>query len=124
MAKEFDGSPSSDDVDESLIDEIVERLRGCKERQFLIINHMRLEQLNFCYQTMLYLTHGTNATVSYDLDQPRMSVGEVAVEGDLLDFNDPERFARAAEFADNMDIYPLTNGKIRLSFGFNRLTMG
>ena len=48
-------------------------------------------------------------------------MGSVSVEGKSLEFDDPMRFARAAEFASNVEIYPLANDRVRLTFTFHGL---
>ena len=71
---------------------------------------------------MKYLTRGTDAEVSYKLYQPFKSMGSVSVEAKVLEFYDPEWFARAAEFASNTEVYPLAKNRVRLTFTFHGLT--
>lgn len=45
-------------------------------------------------------------------------LGSVSVELDSLTIYNPEAFAELVRQADNFDIYPLTNGNIRLDIAF------
>ena len=92
-----------------------------KNVQMLSANKMR--QMQFTNSVLKYLTKGTDAVVSHKLHKPFKSMGSIFVEGKDLTFSQPEWFARAAEFASNVDIYPLTNGKIRMAFTFHGLTV-
>ena len=42
---------------------------------------------------------------------------------EIEDFSNSEWFARSAEFADNTEIYPLENGKVRMTMTFHRLAI-
>ena len=79
----------------------------------------RLKQMEFAYAVMKYLTKDIpGCKLSYKLYEPFKNVGSISVEAEELYFIQREWFARAAEFANNMEIYPLTNGRVRLSLGF------
>lgn len=124
MDNVFNLSSLSDRVAEQDMDELIELLRPYYEdrkKKFSLINKNRIEQLHFTYLVMCYLTQGTDAVVTYDLDEPEMLVGGVYVEGKSLEFSNTEWFARAAEFADNTEICPLVNGNVRITFTFRRL---
>ena len=87
-----------------------------------IIAPQRMEQMRFVYAVAKFLTKNTDAKVSYTLHKPFKSMGSISIESDNLIF-DGKWFSRAAEFANNTEIYPLTNGKIRVTFTFHGLTM-
>lgn len=124
MNNDFDWSLLSDAQVERRMDEIVENLRPYienDEKKLALLNEDRLKQLEFTYLTMRYLTQGTDASVTYKLYEPFKTMGSVSVEGKSLEFSDPMRFARAAEFADNIEVYPLVDDKVRLTFTFHGL---
>ena len=125
MEKEFDWNNLSDAEVERRMDEIVESLRPRIEeddKKTALLNEYRLRQIEFTYLVMRRLTRDTDAVVSYKLHEPFKTMGVVSVEGDSLEFDDPKWFSRAAEFASNVEIYPLVNGKVRLTFTFHGLT--
>lgn len=84
-------------------------------------NEMRIQQLLFCYAVMKKYTSGIDVTVDCKAHEPVKSIGSVTVEGNEIDLGDMEWFCRAAEFADSTEIYPLANGKSRLTFTFHGL---
>lgn len=90
-----------------------------KAVHFLSVNKMR--QLQFTEAVLKYLLKNSGATVTHKLHEPFKSMGSVIIEGTDLVFTNQEWFARAAEFASNVDIYPLTNGKVRMAFTFHGL---
>ena len=124
MNSDFDWSRLPDAQVERRMDEIVESLRPYiedDEKKLALLNEDRLKQLEFVYLAMRYLTQGTDAAVTYKLYEPFKTMGSVSVEGKSLEFDDPMRFARAAEFAGNVEIYPLANDRVRLTFTFHGL---
>lgn len=124
MNSDFDWNLLPDEQVEQRMDEIVERLRPYiddDEKKPALLNEDKLKQLEFTYLAMRYLTQGTDAVVTYKLYEPFKTMGSVSVEGKSLEFDDPMRFARAAEFASNIEIYPLANDRVRLTFTFHGL---
>ena len=86
-----------------------------------ILNPIKVQQMQFAYSVLKYLTKGVDAQLSYKMCEPYKSMGSISVEGANLTFANSEWFARAAEFASNTEIYPLTNGKVRMTLTFHGL---
>lgn len=82
----------------------------------------RYAQMEFAYKALKFLTQGTSAKVSYELNEPFRGVGSVIVEGKELSFGSSKWFTRAAEFTDNLEVYPMTNGKVCMALTFYGLT--
>lgn len=125
MENDFDWSGLSDADVEQRMDEIIEKLRPdleADDAKISVLNDDRMRQLEFTYLVMRYLTHGTDAVVSYKLYEPFKTMGSVSVEGKSLEFDNPKWFSRAAEFASNTEVYPLANDRARLTFTFHGLT--
>lgn len=121
MGKEFNSSHGSDDEIERGLDELIEFLRPYRDeykKKPFVPNEVRLEEIKSVYYTMLNSTQGTDAVVTYDFDEPEMSIGAVDVVGKKLEFNNPAAFADAAGLSDNMEVYPLVDGKVQVTFGF------
>lgn len=85
------------------------------------INPIKLYQIKFTYAVMKYLTKNTGARVTYELHKPFKSMGNVSVEGAKWTVTNSVWFSRAAKYASNMEIYPLVNGRFRLTFTFHGL---
>ena len=87
-----------------------------------IVNPQRLREMQFTYRVVHDLLAGGDMRVSYRLHEPLKSMGSISIEGKRLTFSQPEWFARAAEFADSTEIYPLVNDEVRITFTFHDLT--
>lgn len=125
MASDFEIEFMSDDELEAMLDEFVESVSNEvveDESKTTVLNPIRLQQLQFAYAALKYITKDTDAVVSYKLYEPFKTMGSVSAEAKLLEFDKPEWFARVAEFSSNTEVYPLTNGKVRLTFTFHGLT--
>ena len=92
------------------------------EQQPEILNPIRLQQMNFSH-TVIKRIAEDEMSVSYDLHKPFKNMGSICLEGESLAFLDCRHLARAITFADSVDIYPLTNGKVRLVLTFRGLTV-
>ena len=125
MHDDLDWSLLSDEEVEQRMDEIVESLRPdieADKSRTVLLNAARMTQLEFTYLVMRRLTQGRDVSVTYKLYEPFRTMGSVSVEGKSIEFDAPEWFARAAEFASNTDVYPLADNKVRLTFTFHGLT--
>lgn len=80
------------------------------------------EVMKFVYSVLKHFAKGTDAVLSYKLCEPFKTMGSVSIEAKRLDFDNPEWFARAAEFASNTEVYPLAKNRIRLTFTFHGIT--
>lgn len=86
-----------------------------------VLNPIKIQQMQFAYGVLKYLTKGTGAKLTYALNEPFKSMGSISVEGKNLTFTNAEWFARAAEFASNTEVYPLTNGSVKMTLTFHGL---
>ncbi|MBR4894007.1 MAG: hypothetical protein IKZ36_02275, partial [Kiritimatiellae bacterium] len=64
---------------------------------------------------------GVKAKIECKQHEFNANVAVIRVEGVSLEITNAEGFARAAEFATNTEIYPLTNGNVRMTFTFHGL---
>lgn len=88
-----------------------------------VLNPIKIQQMQFAYGVLKYLTKGTGAKLTYALNEPFKSMGSISVEGKNLTFTNAEWFARAAEFASNTEVYPLTNGNVKMTLTFHGLVL-
>ena len=93
------------------------------EARVQMLSENKLRQMQFTNAVLKYLTKGTNTVITHKLNQPFNSMGSIIAEGEELCFANAEWFSRAAEFASNVAIYPLSNGKVRMTFTFHGLTV-
>lgn len=126
MRYEFEREFMNDEDVEEELDAILESVRDdleAEEAQPTVLSPIRFRQMQFVYAVLKYITRETNANITYELQKPFKSMGSIAVEGRLLEFDKPEWFARAAEFANSTDIYPLSSNKVRIEYTFHGLTI-
>lgn len=123
----IDWQSMPEDEVEAYLDSFVEALAPeieAAESKTTLLNPLRQNQLMFVYDTLRWLCRNNpDAKVSYKLYEPFKTMGSVSVEAKDIVILDTRWFIRIAGFADNMDVYPLTNGKVRLTFGFHNLTV-
>lgn len=126
MRYEFEREFMNDEDVEEELDAILESVRDdleAEEAQPTVLSLIRFRQMQFVYAVLKYITRETNANITYELQKPFKSMGSIAVEGRLLEFDKPEWFARAAEFANSTDIYPLSSNNVRIEYTFHGLTV-
>ena len=92
------------------------------EQQPSILQPLRLQMMNFSYRILKRIAEENGMTVSYELHKPFQSMGSVCLEGEDLVFLQCKQLSRAISFADNVDAFPLTNGRIRFVLTFHGLT--
>ena len=109
--------------EENNFDTVLEGLMGfmksMPKSQVKMLNPGRYKLM---LRTAAQLTDLLRKTVSegeleIDVD-PTFNLGSITVELDSLSVDEPLAFADVIYKADNFEIYPLTNGKIRLDVTF------
>lgn len=109
--------------EENNFDTVLEGLMGFMKRlpksQVKMLNPSRYKLM---LRTAAQLTDLLRKTVSdgeleIDVD-PTFNLGSITVELDSLSVDEPLAFVDVIYKADNFEIYPLTNGKIRLDVTF------
>lgn len=121
----FDIKFTSDEEVERSLDELMKLCSKSLEKddsRLAIINPVKLQQIQFAYAVLKYITEGKDVQVSYKLHEPFKTMGSVTVEGKILAFDTPEWFSRIAEFASSTEVYPLAKNKVRMTFTFHGLT--
>lgn len=104
-------------------DAFVESIAELRADSVSIMNYPKVQAMRFaCAAIQKVLREsGCDAKVICKQSELAPDVGMVCVEGNEIDIRNMEWFCRAAEFADNTEVYPLKGDKIRMTFGFNRL---
>lgn len=92
------------------------------EQQPSTLQPIRLQMMNFSYSILKNIADENGMTVSCELHRPFQSMGSICLEGEDLVFLQCKQLARAISFADNVDVFPLANGRIRFVLTFHGLT--
>lgn len=107
------------------VDAMIAALKKMREKEngSYFVDPTRLEIMRFSCAAIKKVLREAGCAANVECGQSELSpgMGHVTVESKDIDITNMEWFARAAEFADNTEVYPLTNGRVRLTFTFNRL---
>jgi len=104
---------------ETVLEGLMGFMKSMPKAQVKMLNSSRYKLM---LRTAAQLTDLLRKTVSdgeleIDVD-PTFNLGSITVELDSLSVDEPLAFADVIYKADNFEIYPLTNGKIRLDVTF------
>ena len=104
---------------ETVLEGLMGFMRSMPKSQVKMLNPSRYKLM---LKTAAQLTDLLRKTVSdgeleINVD-PTFNLGSITVELDSLSVDEPLAFADVIYKADNFEIYPLTNGKIRLDVTF------
>ncbi len=92
------------------------------EQQPSTLEPVRLQVMNFSYKILKHIAEENGMSVSYELHKPFQSMGSICLEGEYLVFLQCKQLARAISLSDSVDVFPLTNGRVRFVLTFHRLT--
>lgn len=120
--KEFMSDSEVEEMLESLTDLIGEQAEN-EDNRTSIIKPKKVQAVLYTYKVLKYLTKGTNAKVTYALNEPYKSMGSVSIVGKELTFSNPKWFMVAVKLASNFNVYPKTNGTVQMDFTFHGLTI-
>ena len=105
---------------DALIDSIGEWILQ-DEIQPGVLNPIRLQQMQFSSGLLQKMAAREDIQIKCEFGEPFRSMGYISLEGTSLEFTDCRWFSRAISFASNVDIYPLTNGNIKMVLTFHGL---
>ncbi len=105
--------------------EVMRKAEKASENSVAVLSAPRMEAIDFCERVCkMIFAEAEDVKVTTTLHKPYRSMGNVTVEGPeiIVSGKHMEWFCRAAEFADNTEIYCQTNGMTKLVFTFHGLT--
>lgn len=83
-----------------------------------MLNVLKLKQLQQDYELLRIMAQDTDAEIRCDLHVPYKSVCAITLEGDCLTFDSASELVKALSHCSNVEFYPLTNGKIRMTLTY------
>ncbi len=112
--------------DDKELDALIEALGKRIQKQdskTAMMDLSRYKKMQEAYGILRGLIHETAETsVTYEINEPFKSTGSIMVEGHSIEITNTEWFCKAVALADNFEVYPLVNGKLRMAFTFYNLT--
>ena len=108
--------------DESMIDALAEEA-GNLDAAPAVINPARMRDMRKAELIIQKMAEENHTKIKCIYNEPFKTMGSIEMEMKELNITDMESFKCAVLLADNLDIYPLLNGNIRVSFGFNGIVI-
>jgi len=112
-----------DDEDFSEIDALIECLNALPRNEMSVLSYHKVQQMRFSCAMIKKILRETdcNARIECRHHELDPNIGVIRVEAASLNILDIEGFSRAAEFASNLEIYPLKENKVRMTLTFHGL---
>lgn len=88
-----------------------------------INNPKKIKMVLETYKALSKIAKGKGVKVGFRINEPYRSMASVSVVGKDIVFSDTETFYAAARLASNLDIYPKTDGTIKMDFTFHDITL-
>lgn len=107
------------------LDAFIDFLKSRSRGGFLVLDPKRVEAMQQAYLIIrngLKELNRNDVKVRCKQNELAFDMGEIDVEGQMIYVTD-DWFSEAASYADNAEVYPLAQDKVRLSFAFNRLAV-
>ncbi len=86
-----------------------------------ILDPLVYRRMATLHDLLLRIFDGSDVSVSYKMQKPFKGSGSVSIQGSNIDFAKSDLLTQAVKLADNMDVYPMIRGVVRIDFGFHGL---
>lgn len=96
-----------------------------KEEESLpaVINSKRLKDMEITHRAICsVLKNNPRIKIECHYNEPFKETGYISIVANKIDIDNANMFRIAAKLTDNIEVYPLANGKIQMNLGFHRLT--
>lgn len=94
-----------------------------QESQPCIINDERVEVVRDTYKRLRKMFRGSGVDITCQLHEPFKSMGSICLIGTSIECKDSKVFAEIIRSADATEVYPLTDGRVKLDLTFRGLTV-
>lgn len=111
-----------DDEDFAEFDALIEYMKTLRRSEVYVLNPecvLRMRAASALFKRGLG-ERAKDAKFVCKQDDLVLTTGYIEVEADVIDFCHEEWFLRASGIADDVEIYPLTSHKARVTLGFNK----
>lgn len=105
---------------DAMIQALGEAIQKSESRNGML-NVEKVDWIRRDYFLIRKMAQMTEAKVTWALHSPFVSMGYITLEADDLIFTEMKELAEVISRCDNLEIYPLTNGKIRMTLGYHGL---
>lgn len=114
------------------LDALIQRIAAKAESEnnrTQIVNPKRVTEFLDAYKELSTVAKALKLSIDYKLHEPYMSMGVISITGKSFKIKNTEfwdltkTFSEAANTASNIDIYPMSNGQIKVDITFHGLTV-
>lgn len=88
-----------------------------------LITPDRNKEFDLAYDAAEYLQNKYGYKISYKKHEPFKSMGSIYIEGKNIVINECRLLMALYRLCDNLDIYPLSNGDVRMALTFHGIAM-
>lgn len=107
-------------MEASLIDNLMYKIFTDEKPSIIVPS--KVKEVLFIYSSIKRLFEGSYVKVSYKLHQPLSTIGTIHIEGKIIELQNTKTIMELCSKANNFEIYPLTNGNVKMSLAFYGLT--
>lgn len=106
-------------------DTFVDWLKELPQCDASILNISRVKDMNTAYKLIAESLRAAccDAKISCGYGELGDRIGYIEIEGKLIDLANLRYFTHATNLADNTEVYPLTNGRVRMALTFYRFLL-
>lgn len=97
------------------------RMKTARSKKTAVLESKRVQQIREDYTKVCKLVDDRDAVVSCLMHIPFDYSGSIIIEADDLIFCNSKELAEVISRADNVEVYPMTKGKIRMSLNYTDL---
>lgn len=111
---------------EEEIDALVEVINGNiyeNEGCVMINNFVKIRDIIDSYELIKSSVSGIGVKVDYHVNEPMVNMGYISIVGKNIKFNNPKVIEEVAALADNFEVYPRTDGTVKINFTFQNVTV-
>lgn len=102
-------------------DAFVDWMKELQDDETNLLNVSRVKDMNNAYKSIVesLRAEGCDAKVSCGYGELGSTHGYIQIEGRSIDLANLGNFVYASKLADNVEVYPLVNNKVRMAFTFH-----
>lgn len=123
-ADDFDEEEFNDE-DFATIDALIECIKELPRHETFVINPIRIKQMRYASAIIKRCLRNAdcNATVECKQQEFDSTTGVIRIEGVSIEIMGASDFATAIGLATNSEIYPLTNGHVKMALTFQDILL-
>lgn len=123
MSREYDYE--SEEEFEQALDGLIEYIYGEVDpnaESVKLLNPLRVDHVRLCAAVLNRFAKGNGLTTECKLNEPIQSSAYISLEGETIIMDNTKWLSRVMALANNVEIYPLSTGGVKMTFMFYGVT--